>query len=185
VVDAYRMAKKEMGDIQLALIGAMTAKDDYDAFEVLAELQRYTDNDPDIHIYYDPSIIKDRQVNAFQTGSDIVLQKSLREGFGLTVTEAMWKTRPVIGGNCGGIKLQIIDGETGYLVNDVTACADRIVTLLSDQQLVQSMGAAAKEAVRKNHLMPRLLLDYLNLATMLMEKQGVASAADGSITLAS
>ncbi len=163
VIDAYRLAKEEIPGLQLALVGAMTAKDDYDAQEILNSVQHHAGTDPDIHLFSDPQVIGDLEVNAFQSGSDIVVQKSTREGFGLTVAEAMWKGRPVIGGNCGGIRLQIRDGITGFLVNDVPSCAGRIVTLLKDPALARRMGNAGRESVRRSYLMPRLLRDYLRL----------------------
>jgi trehalose synthase len=175
VIDAYRLAKREMPGIQLALVGAMTAKDDSDAQEVLDDLRSYTDGDPDIHLFYDPLIIGDLEVNSFQSGADVIIQKSIREGFGLTVTEAMWKGKPVIGGNCGGIRRQIRDGVNGFLVSDVTFCAQRMVTLLKDPALAVRMGRAARESVRKDYLMPRLLRDYLNLSLALLNKRAMVS----------
>jgi len=91
------------------------------------------------------------------------LQKSLREGFGLTVAEAMWKGTPVIGGNCGGIRVQIEDGKNGFLVNTPEECARRVVELIQDKPLRKKMGAAGKETVRRHYLIPRLLRDYLAL----------------------
>lgn len=170
VVDAYRLAKKEIPGLQLAFVGAMTAKDDYDAKEVLISLEQYVASDPNIYLFSDPLVIGDLEVNAFQSGADIILQKSTREGFGLTVAEAMWKGRPVIGGNCGGIKHQIHDGVTGFLVSDVSSCAHRIVTLLKDQTLANLMGKQARESVRRSYLMPRLLRDYLQLTLTLVDK---------------
>ncbi len=175
VVDAYRLAKEEIPGLQLALVGAMTAKDDYDALEVLADLQQYVGSDPDIYLFSDPLVIGDLEVNAFQSGSDVILQKSTREGFGLTVTEAMWKGRPVIGGNCGGIKHQIHDGETGFLVDDVSSCASQILALLKNRELASQMGNKARESVRKSYLMPRLLRDYLQLILTLLSKRDGAS----------
>ncbi len=168
VADAYRLAKKEVPGLQLAFVGAMTAKDDFDACEILKNLQGYCRDDSDIHIFSDPQLIGDREVNAFQSGSDVVLQKSIREGFGLTVAEAMWKERPLIGGNCGGIRHQIRDGETGFLVDNPSDCAERIVTLLRNPDVAESMGRAGKESVRGKYLMPRLLRDYLYLASDLV-----------------
>lgn len=168
VADAYRLAKKEIPGLQLAFVGAMTAKDDFDAYEVLENLQEYCGDDADLHIFHDPQLIGDREVNAFQSGSDVVLQKSVREGFGLTVAEAMWKQRPVIGGNCGGIRRQIRDGETGFLVDSPAECAARIVTLINNPSLMRRMGRVARESVRRKYLMPRLLRDYLHLASDLM-----------------
>jgi trehalose synthase len=168
VVDAFRLARNEVPGLQLAFLGAMTANDDYDAYEILENLQGYCGDDTDIHIFHNPRQIGDREVNAFQTGSDIVLQKSIREGFGLTVAEAMWKEKPLIGGNCGGIKHQITDGQNGFLVNNASECADRIVTLLKNPALARKMGSAGKESVRNKYLMPRMLRDYLLLASDLM-----------------
>ncbi|UCB43889.1 MAG: glycosyltransferase [Dehalococcoidales bacterium] len=172
VIDAYRLARKDVPTLQLALVGAMTADDDYEAQEVLNSVHQYAGGDPDIHILYDPAVIGDLEVNAFQSGSDVIVQKSIREGFGLTVAEAMWKGTPVIGGNCGGIKLQINDGETGLLVNDAASCARSIVTLLNDRTLARSMGEAGRESVRRSFLMPRLLRDYLHVAISVLNGNG-------------
>jgi trehalose synthase len=102
-------------------------------------------------------------VNALQTRSAVVLQKSIREGFGLTVTEAMWKGTPVIGGDVGGIKHQIQDGENGYLVSSIEEAAEKIVTLIEDPDLREEMGHKARESVRDDYLMIRLLEQYLDL----------------------
>ena len=121
-------------------------------------------HDPDIHLFGDADIpieSVDLVVSAFQTASDVVLQKSVREGFGLTVTEAMWNGKPVIGGNVGGIRLQISDGENGFLVDDVPQCAQRILRLLEEPELQTTMGEAARTSVRRRFLLPRLLRDYL------------------------
>ena len=107
------------------------------------------------------------------------MQKSIREGFGLTVAEAMWKGRPVIGGNCGGIKLQIRDGCTGFLVGDTKTCANRIVTLLKDRVLANLIGTAARESVRQKYLIPRLLRDYLQLSLDIVSKEDRAFAVSG------
>jgi trehalose synthase len=102
-------------------------------------------------------------VNALQRRADVVLQKSLREGFGLTVTEAMWKGSAVIGGDCGGIRHQIEDGVNGFRVATVAQAAERIVQLLKDQALRRRLGRAARESVRRNFLMSRLVEQYLDL----------------------
>ncbi len=163
VIDAYRLARKEVPSLQLALVGAMTANDDYEALEVLSSVQQYAGCDPDIHLFSDPLVIGDLEVDAFQSGSDIIVQKSIREGFGLTVAEAMWKGTPVVGGNCGGIRLQINDGKTGFLVDDTVSCARSMVILLNDRTLAKSIGKAGRESVRRDYLMPRLLRDYLQV----------------------
>lgn len=104
-------------------------------------------------------------VNVLQRSSAVVIQKSIKEGFGLTVTEALWKGRPVVGSNVGGIPLQIIDGETGFLVDpyDIDGCAERVLEFLKNPKLAEKIGQNGKEFVRKNYLITRLLSDYLDL----------------------
>jgi len=172
VVDAYRLAKRRVTGLQLALVGALTAVDDPEGAEVWRSVSSYAGDEPDIHIYPEPEVGgDDTNVNAFQTASDVVVQKSIREGFGLTVTEAMWKGKPVIGGDCGGIRLQIEDGVNGYLVSNVVECAERMVDLLDHPERARAMGAAARESVRRRFLMPRLLLDYLRLFQQIVDGQ--------------
>ena len=164
VVEAYRIVKQQMPQVQLAYLGASHAADDPEGKVIFEEISAQTKDDPDIHLYGDADIpleSVDLVVSAFQTASDVVLQKSVREGFGLTVTEAMWKSQPVIGGNVGGIRLQISDGESGFLVNDVPQCAQRILRLLQEPELRASMGEAARTSVRQRFLLPRFLRDYL------------------------
>jgi len=163
VIDAYRLAKREVPSLQLALVGVMAAQDDPEAAVILEQVKQYSDGNPDIHIFSDPTQVDDLEVNAFQTGSDIVLQKSLREGFGLSVAEASWKGCPVIGGNCGGIRVQIQQGKNGYLVNSPEECAKRVVELTLDEPLRKSMGIEGRKSVRREYLMPRLLQEYLEL----------------------
>jgi trehalose synthase len=103
------------------------------------------------------------EVNAFQVQAEVCIQKSIREGFGLTVSEALWKARPTIAGNVGGIVAQITDGETGYLVSSAEECADRVMTVLADPAATREMTRRAKEHVRRRFLTPRLLRDWLSL----------------------
>jgi trehalose synthase len=103
------------------------------------------------------------EVNAFQSQSDVLIQKSTREGFGLTVSEALWKARPMIAGNVGGIPLQVHDGETGYLVDSAEDCARRVKDVLHEPELGRRLARAGKEHVRKNFLTPRLLRDWLQI----------------------
>ena len=161
VIDAYRIVKKERPDVQLVLLGVIAAKDDPEAFSIFESVAQYANGDPDIHLFTDGSQVGETEVAAVQTAAAIVLQKSLREGFGLSVTEALWKGTPVIGGNCGGIRTQIIDGQTGFLVDTVERCADRILELLNDRALAERIGNAGKEYVRTRFLTPRLMNDYL------------------------
>ncbi len=163
VIDAYRLAKQRLPTLQLALVGVIEAQDDPEAPLVLEQVKRHTGADPDIHVFSDPCEVGPREVNAFQTASTVVLQKSVREGFGLTVAEAMWKGNAVVGGNCGGIRVQIQDGSNGFLVDSPEACAQRIVHLVEDRGVRARIGIAGKETVQKNYLIPRLVKDYLQL----------------------
>ena len=167
VIKAYYLARKKIPNLQLALLGFFQAKDDPVAEHIYLKAKRYAKKDPQIFLFAHPEQIGalsiDIFVNAVQTGSDIILQKSIREGFGLTVTEAMWKAKPVIGGNVGGIKLQIKDRKNGFLVNSPGQAAKRIVELIKNPQLSKKLGKAARQTVRKKFLIPRLLRDYLKL----------------------
>ena len=164
VVDAYRLIKERLPGLQLALVGALAAADDAKAVETLDLVREHSDDDPDIHLYWDPLQIDEPFVRAFQAAPQVVLQKSTREGFGLTVTEAMWKRKAVVGGNVGGIAVQIRDGISGFLVDDVEQCARRTLELLLDPGLRQMLGDAARQSVEEHGLLPRLLRDYLTMA---------------------
>lgn len=167
LIKAYRLAKKKIPDLQLALIGLFLALDDPEAIKVFKEVKKESNRDPDIFLFSNPdqlgSLRVDRFVNACQVASDLVLQKSIKEGFGLSVAEAMWKEKVVIGGNVGGIKTQIQDGKNGFLVSTPKETAKRIVQVIENLPLREKLGRAAWNTVRKKFLMPRLLRDYLNL----------------------
>src|SRR4051794_2123278 len=162
VIDAYRRVKDEMPDVQLALVGSM-ATDDPEGWEFFNSTMAYADGDPDIHILNNLNNVGAIEVNAFQSQSDVVIQKSIREGFGLTVSEALWKVRPFIGGDVGGIPLQVRDGETGYLVSSPEQCAERSIEILKDPELGRQLGRSGKEHVRQHFLTPRLLRDWLRI----------------------
>ena len=167
VIDAFRLARESVPGLQLALLGLSQATDDPEAGETLNSVLAHAANDPDIHLFHDPDSIpvgNDQAVNAFQMASTVLVQKSTREGFGLTVTEGMWKGKPMIGGNAGGIRIQIDDGSNGYLVSSPQECARRIVTLMQDSELASFIGAAGRASVRRRFLLPRLALDYLKVA---------------------
>ncbi|MCY4367526.1 MAG: glycosyltransferase [Chloroflexi bacterium] len=171
VIDAFRQARESVPGIQLALLGLSQAADDPEALGVLHSVKEYAAGDPDIHAYFYPDDLPDsidRIVNAFQTASAVILQKSTREGFGLTVSEAMWKGQPVIGGNVGGIRTQIEDGVCGFLVNNPQECGERIVQLMQDESRRKDMGRAAQERIREKFLLPRLALDYLKAVRSLL-----------------
>ncbi len=162
VIEAYRIARAEIPGAQLLLAGSM-ATDDPEGFRVWEEVEAARAGDPDIHLLSNLHQVGAVQINAFQRIADVVVQKSLREGFGLTVSEALWKGRPVIGGRAGGITLQIRDGVDGYLVDDVATCARRIVDLLGDPGGADRMGEIGREHVRANFLATRELTDWLAL----------------------
>ena len=156
MIEAFRKARKQI-DCTLILLGS-PALDDPEA-EVILETIRSSIDESIIVLSVDDAAL----VNALQRQAAVVLQKSTREGFGLTVTEAMWKGAAVIGGNVGGIKRQIRDGENGFLVDTIDQAADRIVQILKDPGLRQRLGARAKETVRENFLMSRLVEDWVDL----------------------
>jgi trehalose synthase len=162
VIDAYREVKKDFPQVQLALVGSM-ATDDPEGWDFFNATIAHAEGDPDIHILNNFNNVGAIEVNAFQSHADVLMQKSTREGFGLTVSEAIWKARPMIAGNVGGIPLQIKDGESGYLVETVEECAQRARELLSDPGLGKNLGRAGKEHVRTHFLMPRLLRDWLRI----------------------
>ncbi len=163
VIDVYNKIRSKV-DCRLVLCGNMAA-DDPEGIEIYEKVRKrankHLDNQDIILITAENNIL----VNALQRVSSVILQKSLREGFGLTVTEALWKGTPVVASRIGGIPLQIVDGKNGYLVDpkDEDGCVDRIVHILKNQKLKKEMGAHAKEHIRKNFLTTRLLLDYLNI----------------------
>ena len=147
VIDAYRLVKQELPEVQLALIGSM-ATDDPEGWEFFNSTMAHADGDPDVHILNNFNNVGAIEVNAFQSQADVVIQKSTREGFGLTVSEALWKGRPFIGGNVGGIPLQVQDGETGFLVSSPEECADRSLRILREPDLGKQLGRTGKEHVR-------------------------------------
>ena len=164
VIDCYRAVKKEVPDIQLALVGSM-ATDDPEGWDFFNRTMAHADGDPDIKILSNLNNVGAIEVNAFQSQADVCMQKSTREGFGLTVTEALWKGRPTIGGDVGGIPLQIVNGESGFLVSSSEECAQRSLEILNDPDLAKRIGKAGKEHARKNFLSPRLLRDWLKIFT--------------------
>jgi trehalose synthase len=161
VIRAYQMAKAFGPPLQLILAGG-TATDDPEGEEVLAEVKAAARGDEDIHILLLPPDAH-RTINALQRISDVVLQKSIREGFGLTVTEAMWKGKPVIGGNAGGIRIQVLNHYTGFLVNTAEGAALRMRYLLKHGQRRRTMGETARALVLENYLLTRHLREYLTL----------------------
>jgi trehalose synthase len=162
VIDAYRLVKKQIPSVQLLLVASM-AKDDPEGWTYYEKTARHADDDYDIHLLTNLNGVGDIEVNAFQRASNVILQKSTREGFGLSVTEALWKEVPVVGGNVGGIPLQIINGENGFLINSVEEAAERTLFILKNPAEAKRMGKEGKDHVLNNFLITRHLEDYLRL----------------------
>ncbi|MGH3102646.1 MAG: glycosyltransferase [Gaiellaceae bacterium] len=162
VIDAYRVVKESHPEIQLALVGSM-AHDDPEGWDYYNRTVAHADSDPDIFILSNLNNVGSVEVNAFQVHSAAVVQKSIREGFGLTVSEALWKGRPTVAGRVGGIVTQIHHGETGWLVDSADECAAACLDVLGDPAAARQRALRGKELVRRNFLTPRLLRDWLAL----------------------
>ncbi len=158
VVKTFKKVKEKV-DCKLVLLGG-TAHDDPEGPAIYDKLMKKIKHEDDIIVCTSESSFF---VNALQRRSDVVLQKSIREGFALTVSEALWKGTPVVGSNVGGIPLQVIDGKTGYLVDGIEDCANKTVKLLKNPDLAKKMGENGREHVRENFLITRHLMDYINL----------------------
>jgi trehalose synthase len=169
VIDVYRIVTKEFPSVQLALVGSM-ATDDPEGWDYLYKTLRKAGEDYDIKVVTNFNGVTSLEVNAFQTCSSVIIQKSIREGFGLTVSEGLWKGIPVVGGNVGGIRVQIDDGINGYLVDTVEECAERVLTLLRNTAMAEEMGLAGREKVRQNFLITTNMLNYLKLFYELSSK---------------
>ncbi len=166
VLAAYRLAREEVPELQLALVGSM-ALDDPEGWSIYEQVTEHAAGDPRIHVYTNLTGVGNVEVNAFQLLSEVVVQKSLREGFGLVVSEALWKQTPVVAGRAGGIPMQMPDGVGGLLVDSVEECASALIKLLSDRDLALAFGTSGREHVRKNYLLPRLLMEELRLLATL------------------
>jgi trehalose synthase len=160
VINAYKTVKK-YNDCILILAGS-PATDDPEGETVLRKVREYASGDNDIFVLLLPPF-SDREINALQRIATVVLQKSLKEGFGLTVSEAMWKGKPVVGGAVGGIPLQIVHGVTGFLIHSVEGAAFRIRQLINNPDMSAAMGESGKEYVRRNFLITRQIKEYLSV----------------------
>jgi trehalose synthase len=183
VIDAYREVKRDFPEVQLALVGSM-AHDDPEGWDYYNRTVAYAGDDADVFILSNLNNIGGVEVNAFQVHSAAVLQKSIREGFGLTVTEALWKTRPTIGGRVGGIVRQIVDSETGWLVDSPAEAAAACRDVLADPPAARERALRGKEHVRRHFLTPRLLRDWLALFNRLLgnDTAGVELVTVGTAT---
>jgi trehalose synthase len=162
VIDAYRIARDSSPGLQLVMAGSM-ATDDPEGMAYLDLTEQHREGDPDVHLLSNLQNVGNLEVNAFQRAADVIVQKSIREGFGLVVSEGMWKGKPLVAGNVGGITLQIEDGLSGFLIDSVQTCAARIVELLHDPALRDRMGEAGRERVRERFLCLREIEDYLGV----------------------
>ncbi|HME03953.1 MAG TPA: glycosyltransferase [Solirubrobacteraceae bacterium] len=166
VIAAYRLVREEVPGLQLALVGSM-ALDDPEAWELHRQLSEQAEDDPLIHIYTNLTGASNVEVNAFQRLSDVVMQKSIREGFGLVVSESLWKATPVVAGRAGGIPMQMPEGVGGILVDSVEQCATALLELLNDRELARALGERGRAHVREHFLLPRLLMQELELLASL------------------
>jgi trehalose synthase len=166
VIDAYRLVREEIGELQLALVGSM-ALDDPEGWDVYREVSEAAAHDPLIHLYTNLTGVGNVEVNAFQRLSEVVVQKSIREGFGLVVSESLWKSTPVVAGRAGGIPMQMPHGSGGRLVASTEECAQALLELLGDRELARTLGDSGRRHVREHFLLPRLLRDELRLLASL------------------
>jgi trehalose synthase len=166
VIDTYRMVKEEVPEVQLVLIGSM-AHDDPEGWDYWYKTVNYADGDRDIFLFSNLTNVGAIEVNAFQSIADVVIQKSIREGFGLVVSEALWKARPLVAARVGGIPMQV-DGGGGILIDTIPEAADACMKILKDPEFARQIGRQGKEHVRKHYLSPRQLRDNLLLFAKLL-----------------
>ena len=162
VIEAYRLVRKHVPDLQLAMLGHL-AMDDPEGWQIYDQVVEATQDDPDIYLFTNYTAASSLEVNAFQRYSDVIIQKSIREGFGLVVSEALWKGSPVVAGRAGGIPLQLEDGVDGYLVDSVEECAEKVLHLLQHPAKARKMGQSGRRHIRSSFLTPRLLSDEISL----------------------
>jgi trehalose synthase len=174
VIQAYRMLRDEFPGLQLAMVGSM-ALDDPEGWSIYQKIMEDARRDPEIHVFTNLVGVGNVEVNAFQRLSQVVIQKSIREGFGLVVSEAMWKSTPVVAGKSGGIPLQMADGAGGMLIENTEECATALKKLLRDPDLAHDLANRGRERVRRHFLLPRLLLNELQLMKALAAGRPITS----------
>jgi trehalose synthase len=162
VIKCHKLVKERIPGTQLLLIGSMS-QDDPEGDVWYRKTMAKSQGSPDVHVLTNRDGVEDVEVNAFQRASNVVIQKSIREGFGLSVTEALWKGTPVVATRAGGIPLQVIDGVTGFLVSDIKEAAEKTVHLLKHPYLAKMLGLEGKEHVKRNFLIIRHLRDYIRV----------------------
>lgn len=168
-IKAYRLAREKIPGLQLAMVGSF-ATDDPEGWDIYAALSEEIIKDDNMFILSNLSGVGNMEVNAFQRASELIVQKSIKEGFGLVVAEALWKETPVIAGNTGGIPLQMTGELSNYMVNSPEECAEKIVHCLENPALSKRLGRQGKEIITRNFLMPRLIRDELTLIKKLVAK---------------
>ena len=168
VIETYRLVREEVPGLQLALVGSM-ALDDPEGWEVYGEIRKASGGDLDIHVFTNLTGVGNVEVNAFQRQADVVIQKSIREGFGLVVSETLWKGTPVVAAKAGGIPIQMAGDAGGFLVDSVEEAADRTLWLLRNPEEGRTLGIRGRELVRERFLLPRLLTDELRLYASLID----------------
>ena len=170
-IQSYYLSKNKFPTLELILAGLFQANDDPEAKKVLEKIKKEAKGDPDIFLFSDPSKLKsisnDLFINAIYTASQIIIQKSIREGFGLVVTEAMWKEKPVIGGKTSGIELQIENGKNGFLASDAKEISQYSIELLKNPSLRRKIGEEAKKTVKEKFLFPKLILEHLKIYNLI------------------
>jgi len=181
VIAAYRLVREAFPQVQLALVGSM-ALDDPEGWGIYRRIADESAADPLIHVFSNLTGVGNIEVNAFQRLSSVVVQKSIREGFGLVVSEALWKGTPVVAGRAGGIPLQMADHAGGYVVDTVDECAEAIVRILRNPREAKALARRGRERVRQHFLLPRLLLDELALMRELAAR---SPGADGRTDMSS
>lgn len=170
VIAVYRQLRREFRQLQLALIGSF-ALDDPEGWELYRRLHQETREDPQLHVFTNVVGVGNVEVNAFQSLSNVVIQKSIREGFGLVVSESLWKGTPVVAGRTGGIPLQMADGAGGVLIDTIEQCVEAVAELLRNPDQARALGARGRERVREHFLIPRLVLNHLALMRELLVGQ--------------
>ncbi len=166
VVRVYRRVREEMPGLQLALLGSL-AQDDPEGWGIYQRIREQTHGDADIHVATNLTGVSNVEVNAFQRHSDVVIQKSIREGFGLVISETLWKGTPVVAGAAGGIPMQMENGVGGFLAEDDDEFVERVLYLLRRPEEAARMGAAGRERVREGFLITRLMRDEMRLLASL------------------
>ena len=180
VIEVYRLVREEVPGLQLALLSSM-ASDDPEVWEMYAEIVAQARGDDDIHVLTNLIGVGDVEVSAFQTSSNVVIQKSIREGFGLVVSETMWKGTPVVANRSGGIPLQMEGGAGGFLVDNTEECAKRVLFLLNNADEARRRGLAGRERVRQRFVITRLLADELRLLASLASGAGIPAPSASAV----